>query len=264
MPADLPPGIEIALGDLATTPWDQVDRFAPEAALHLAWIATPGTYLTSPENDEWLERSKAWFRRAHEAGVAHILGTGTCIEYAASTEPLNETTSALGPTFPYSQAKAALFEWLRTGGLGSSASWTWARVFYPYGPGEHRDRLCSSLIRQLREGRSLALKTPHSVKDYIYIDDVASAMCQIIEAGMHGAVNVGSGQGISIRALALHLARLLDADASLVQSAAELSRDSLPVVIADNQRLRSTGWTPRIDHEEGLLRLIDLNPAGKN
>ena len=258
--AGLPPEIEIARGGLVDTPWAQVAKFAPEAVLHLAWVATPGVYLTSPENEIWLEQSKAWFQQLQQMGIARMAGAGTCIEYAGSTEPLNETTSPLNPGFPYSQAKASLFQWLRDGGAGSSV-WNWFRVFYPYGPGEHPNRICSSLIQQLRAGKGLALRTPHSVKDYIYIDDVASALSQALESSVAGAINLGTGAGTSIRDLALKIAGLLNADASLVRHAEELAQDPTPVVIADNRLLRTTGWTPQVSLEAGLQRLIDSLPA---
>ena len=257
----MPPGVEIAPGTLAETPWRQVEAFGPDTVLHLAWVATPGAYLTSPENEVWLEQSTAWFQRLQAMEVPHIAGTGTCIEYAASSLPLQETISPLGPGFPYSRAKAALFEWLRDSGGGTASSWNWFRVFYLYGPGEHSKRICSSLITQLRAGRRLELRTPHSVKDYIFIDDLALAICQSLEARVQGAVNVGSGAGIAIQDLATRLAQLLHADPALVQQAAELDRDPYPVIIADNQRLRSLGWSPRVSLDEGLQRLIDSLPA---
>ena len=253
----LPPGVEIAVGTLMDTPWSEVEKFSPDAALHLAWVATPGVYLTSPENELWLEQSKTWFQKLSEIEVPHIAGTGTCIEYAASVEPLNEETSPLDPAFPYSQAKAALFHWLQGGGLGSSQTWSWFRVFYPYGPGEHPNRIFSSLIAQLSAGKSLALRTPHSVKDYIYIDDVALAMCHALESRATGAVNIGTGHGLPINELALRLAKLLGADPALVQHASELANDPTPTVIADSHKLRSTGWRPHTNLDSGLQRLID-------
>lgn len=255
--AALPPEIELAAGTMADAPWEQVARFAPDAALHLAWVATPGLYLSSPENEMWLEWSKTWFRKLLEIGVPHIAGTGTCIEYASSTALLDEATSSLRPMFPYSRAKAALFEWLRDAQATAPAVWTWFRLFYPYGPGEHPDRIASSLVRQLRAGRSVALRTPHSVKDYIFVDDVAIAMCQVIESAMSGPVNVGTGEGISVEELAGSIAGLLHVDTGLLRHATELSEDPTPVVIADTRRLHSIGWSPRTSLNEGLQRLID-------
>jgi dTDP-6-deoxy-L-talose 4-dehydrogenase (NAD+) len=257
----LPEEIEIAKGDLASVPWSQVERFAPEAALHLAWVATPGVYLDSPENEIWLEQSKAFFGRLRDMQVAHVAATGTCIEYAASTDPLNETSSRLDPAFPYSRAKVALFEWLRDAGTAASTGWAWFRLFYPYGPGEHPHRMSTSLIHQLRARKSVALRTPHSVKDYIFIDDTALAICLALEARLTGAINVGAGQGISIRRLAERIAELLQADPSLVQEADQPSPDPTPVVIADNRRLRGAGWRPGTNLDAGLERLIHSLPA---
>jgi dTDP-6-deoxy-L-talose 4-dehydrogenase (NAD+) len=254
--ASLPEGTEMAVGTLAETPWAQVEQFAPDAVLHLAWVATPAIYLTSPENEIWLEQSKAWFLRLHEIGVPHLAGTGTCIEYAASTKLLNETTSRLDPAFLYSQAKAALFQWLRNGALESKTAWSWFRVFYPYGPGEHPSRICSSLISQLSAGKSLALRTPHSVKDYVFVDDVARAMCLALESKMPGAINIGTGLGVSIQDLATRIAELLQVDTKLICHANELAFDPTPAVIADSELLRSTGWEPTTSLDDGLLRLI--------
>lgn len=255
--ATLPSEVEIAHGTMADTSWPQVENFAPDAVLHLAWIATPGTYLTSPQNGAWLEWSKAWFRRLHGMGVPHIAGTGTCIEYAPLQGLLNETTSPRNPAFPYSRAKAALFDWLGDSESFRPESWSWFRVFYPYGPGEHPDRISSSLIRQLHAGQRVELRTPHSVKDYIFIEDVASAICQAIESKLPGPINVGTGEGISIEELAGRIARLLHADAGLVRHAPELSNDPSPVTVADSGRLRNIGWSPRVGLDAGLQRLVD-------
>ncbi len=265
--ARLPQEVELAIGAIQSVPWTQVERFAPDAALHLAWadwMATPEVYLTSPVHGSWLQWSKDWFRRLLDMGVPHVAGAGTCIEYGASNAALNENTSALAPAFPYSSSKAALCEWLQHEVATGSAVWTWLRVFYPYGPSEHPDRICSSLIRQLRAGKRISLRTPHSVKDYIFIDDLASAMCQALERKAVGGINLGTGKGIAILSLASQIVELLRADPTLVQQAAELGPDPTPVVIADNTRLRSLGWNPTTDLETGLRRMIDRSASVSN
>jgi dTDP-6-deoxy-L-talose 4-dehydrogenase (NAD+) len=253
--AVLPADVSVVAGSLTDTPWEKIKAFAPDAVLHLAWIATPGIYLTSPENELWLEQSKAWIQQLQRIGVPHIAGTGTCIEYAASGEPLIEHTSPLDPVFPYSKAKADLFQWLRERDVSSAKSWTWFRLFYPYGPGEHPNRVISSLISQLTAGKSLALRTPHSIKDYIYIDNAALAICQCFEERLTGPVNIGTGVGVSILKLARAVATIVDADPSLVQIAETLTHDPTPIVIASIDRLRAIGWCPTTTLEEGLQRL---------
>jgi nucleoside-diphosphate-sugar epimerase len=246
--------IELAIGSLEETPWDTVKRFAPEAALHLAWIAEPGVYLNSPENELWLEQSKAWFRRLIEIGVPYLAGTGTCIEYAASNEPLHETTSQIEPAFPYSKAKVALFEWLRD---FSGVTWTWFRVFYPYGADEHPNRYTSVMVRELRAGKTLSINTPNSVRDYIEIRDAAAAFCQALESRMFGAVNIGTGTGITIENLGIRLANLLHSDEEFIQRKPNAVPDPTPVIVADAGRLRRSGWEPKVSIAQGLQHLID-------
>jgi nucleoside-diphosphate-sugar epimerase len=253
-------GVQIAAGSLTDTPWDTVKRFAPDAALHLAWIAEPGIYLNSPENAAWLEQSKDWLRRLIETGVLYVAGTGTCIEYAASSEPLNEKYSRLDPQFPYSKCKVALYEWLRD---FAQTEWAWFRIFHPYGNGEHPNRFPSSVIRQLSEGKAVNISAPGSLRDYIFVDDAASGLCQAIESRAIGAVNVGTGKGVAIKDLARRIAALLRADESLLQSTAGAPPDPAPVIVANTELLSRTGWRPLISMEEGMQRLIDSMPLRK-
>src|SRR5712691_3478874 len=44
-------------GTLAEPPWREIERFGPEVCIHFAWIATPGVYLESPENENFLRWS---------------------------------------------------------------------------------------------------------------------------------------------------------------------------------------------------------------
>ena len=250
----LPPEVEIAVGSMAEIPWSQIERFAPDAVLHLAWLATPGVYLTSPENDLWREQSQAMFERFREIDVSHIAGTGTCIEYAASDSTQDEETSPLAPTYPYSKAKVDLYHWMQKNLSGSD--WTWFRIFYPYGPGEHPARIASALIKQLRAGQPLSLRTPHSTKDYIFIDDLARGLCMALESKLTGAVNVCTGKGVTIEHIAGRIARLLGVSPALVAHADPLAIDPTPTVIGCNARLRSTGWCPATSLDEGLNRLV--------
>ena len=254
--ARLPAGCQIARGSLEQFPWHDMGTFKPAVVLHSAWVATPGVYLTSPENDALVETSAALFRGLAARGVTHLAGLGTCIEYAASETPLHETRSLPGPTFPYSRAKFALFRRLQDLGTELRLPWTWFRLFYPYGPGEHPSRISTHIIQQLRAGKPVTLRTPNSFKDYVYITDLAHALCQGLEATICGPVNVGSGSGTSIRNLARTIADLMIADPSLIREAGQIAHDPTPSVIADTTLINSTGWIPAVPLKTGLANLI--------
>ena len=140
--------------------------------------------------------------------------------------------------------------------------WTWFRLFYPYGPGEHPKRLPTTLFRKFSNRQPILLHAPTSVKDYLFIDDLAYGICLALEQGLTGPVNLGSGTGVLVRDLALEIARLVGADPALVTDADPPMRDPRPVQVADNGRLRTLGWRVVTPLTQGLLLLGDsLRPS---
>ena len=242
-------------GTLAELPWREIENFQPEACVHFAWIATPGVYLESPENESYLRWSLDLVHRLRGIGTSHIVGVGTCIEYKISDAPLNEERTPVDPTTLYSRCKNALRETLEAESRRDGYGFCWGRVFYPYGVGEHPARLCSSLIAKFRRGEKLVLKTPHSTKDYIYIDDLATAILLTLEKKFAGTINWGTGVGISVRQIADTVAGMLGRP-ELVEEISPPEKDPLGFVVADAARIRGLGWQPGHTLKQGLDELI--------
>jgi nucleoside-diphosphate-sugar epimerase len=251
------------VGALNNPPWRAIEAFAPEAVLHLAWIATPGEYLHSPANEQLLYQSQEFLAKCAGIGVQHISVAGTCVEYGTSPDILNEFESPLVAITRYAAAKLSLYRWLDQTLTGSGQRWSWFRIFYPYGPGEDPQRLSSYLIRQLSTQQQVLLRTPASIKDYVYIDDLALAICLVLEQRQAGPINVASGKGVSIRDLAQEIATIVGADRLLITNAEQLALDLLPVQVADIRRLRSLGWNPTISLNQGLRRLAATLKCGR-
>jgi len=247
-------------GTLARLPWTNIKQFQPDVCVHLAWIATPGVYLESPDNEQYLQWSLDLAHGLREIGVNHIVGAGTCIEYQISNAPLSEDRTPLNPTTPYARCKNALRETLEAEAQKDGWHFCWGRIFYPYGVGEHPARLCSSLIQKLLRGETLALKTPDSRKDYIYIEDLAAAILLTIEEKFVGTINWGTSVGISVREIADTVAGMLGRP-ELVVDQNPAAPDPFPFVVADASRLKHLGWQPQVDLQTGLARLIEAFEA---
>ena len=241
-------------GTLADLPWRDIENFQPEACVHFAWIATPGIYLESPENKNHLEWSLSLARRLKDIGLRQFVGVGTCIEYQISDVPLNEERTPVDPTTLYSRCKNALRETLEAEARKDGTRFCWGRVFYPYGVGEHPARLCSSLIQKLRRGEKVVLKTPHSTKDYIYIDDLAAAILLTVEKQFQGTINWGTGVGVSVRQIANTVAGMFGRP-ELVEDVSPAEQDPFGYVVADAAKLRNLGWQQQFDLERGLQSL---------
>lgn len=209
----------------------------------------------SPENEKFKDTSLSFLRHTRELGVRHVIALGTCIEYQMGNQPLSESTP-LAPTTTYARCKDELRRDLEADAIRFGDRFCWARIFYPYGPGEHPSRLCSSLIGKLTRGEQLVLKTPQSTKDYIYIDDIASALLRLVEKQGTGPVNIGTGVGTTVFDLASRLGSILGKPGLIARAVPEVS-DPLGYVVADSSRLRGLGWQPETDLEMGLRRLVD-------
>ena len=232
-----------------------------DLCIHLAWIATPGIYLSSPENDLFAEMTPRLADSLFISGLPHFLGLGTCIEYAPNqTAPCIPGVTGISPQTVYGKAKERARAGIAEAAALHGKDYTWARLFYPYGPGEHPARIPSSFLRTLACGESLELKTPHSVKDWIHIDDVVSAILCVAENGQPlREINLGTGTGTEIIGLAEIAAEISGASRSLVRSSPAGQTDPYAYQVADCGCLNSTGWSPSIAIKAGLRDLAKAN-----
>lgn len=264
--AGVPDGAAWLPGSVAEPPWPKIEDFAPEACVHAAWIATPSVYLESPENEAWVKWSFDFLTRLAGLGVGHVTVLGTCIEYRITGQNLDEDETPLGPVSPYARAKCELHERLLLHGRQPASSGgalpplAWARVFYPYGEGEHPARLASSLITKLRRGEPVSLKTPRSTKDYIHVEDLAAGLLAVVERRYSGSINLGTGEGVTVETIARELGRLIGRP-ELIQVPENPPADPFDYVVADAGRLRSLGWKPQVTLAAGLRRLVEARAS---
>jgi dTDP-6-deoxy-L-talose 4-dehydrogenase (NAD+) len=183
---------------------------------------------------------------------------GTCIEYQNTGDLLTEDKTPLAPSSTYARCKHELHDHLRSHLSEQHVPLTWARIFYPYGEREHPARLVSSLLARLRSGETIELKTPKSVKDYIHVEDVASALLKLARARFDGAVNVGTGVGVTVETIARRLAELIGRS-ELIKFPETPPYDPFDFVVADVTRIQALGWNPQIPLENGLKRLATVN-----
>lgn len=240
---------------LDTTQCDALlSRVKPTHLLHLAWITRPGVFWHSPDNARWLDASARLFERFYSGGGKRALGVGSCAEYAVTDSPCDEALTPVAPATPYGQAKAALMEALRAAG---DDDWAWARVFFPYGPGDAPGRFIPDLIDSLVSQRPFDCTHGAQARDFIFVDDVAEACVALLDSGCGGAFNVGSGRGTTLRELAAAaVAQLGHAELIRFGTRPAPAHDPARVVANVARISRDLQWSPRIDIAEGLRRCI--------
>jgi protein O-GlcNAc transferase len=227
----------------------------PDALLHCAWMTRHGEYWTSPANLDWVAASLELARAAAEQGAHRILMVGSCAEYDW-TSPLGRSWREDDPCRPaslYGIAKDALHRLMAAFATRAGIALVWARLFHLYGPHEAPTRFVSGLISALREGQPAETGPAGTVRDFMHVTDAGRALAHLLAGEARGAINVASGQPVTIGAIANFAARysgrpdLLRERAPRAGEPAELT--------ADTTRLRATGFVPSITLEQGLAAL---------
>ncbi|HKP89361.1 MAG TPA: NAD(P)-dependent oxidoreductase [Thermoleophilaceae bacterium] len=232
-----------------------VEAVAPSHLLHLAWYTEPGRYWTSGLNLDWLAASARLLRAFAAAGGRRAVLVGTCAEYDLTDGTCVEGVTPLRPTTLYGAAKNALQEVsaAHTGVAGYSAAW--ARLFFAYGPGEPPERLVPATVRGILAGQSVELSHGRQLRDFVFVEDVAAALVKLLGSEVEGAVNIGTGQAVSLRDVVEAIAERLGQPADLRFGARPADPNEPPLIVADTTRLRDeVGFAPAVSLAEGIDR----------
>jgi len=227
-----------------------------DRAIHAAWYAVPGKYLTSPDNIDALAGSLRLFAALWSSGCRAITGIGTCLEYRMADRPLREDDPC-EPAILYAAAKHSTWLTGRELARQMGGRLTWARLFYLYGPEEAPARLIPDLAGNLLRGQRVAVTEGRQVRDYLHVADVASAITAIATGETEGAFNVGSGEPRTVRDIIATLAELTGGADRVDYGARPANLMDPPYIVAETTRLRSeTGWRPAYTLETGLARTV--------
>jgi UDP-glucose 4-epimerase len=168
--------------------------------------------------------------------------------------PVSETHSAK-PLSPYGfhklQGELLCEEFAQVYGLGTAS----VRIFSAYGPGLRRQviwDMCAKLLSPAREP-ILLYGTGRESRDFIHARDVARALLLLAtSAPCKGErYNLGAGREVTIAELFQMLSRELGCRTEPIFSGESRPGDPLNWR-ADISRLKSLGFEPSVDLEQGL------------
>jgi nucleoside-diphosphate-sugar epimerase len=255
----LPPAVSFHSCDLLdpATAARLIDEVRPTHLLHLAWIAKPGVYPSSPENHLWVEASKRLLLAFARCGGTRAVVTGSCAEYDRDAGVCHETRTPTRPHTTYGLCKLALSRWAAAFGRERGVQVAWARLFWMYGPRESPARLVPSVARALLAGQPAACSVGTQVRDFLHVNDVADALVALVPSELNGSVNVGSGEAVSVRDVISQVAQACGRPELVRFGGRETPEDEPAHLVADTTRLRDElGWRPRIDLASGLRETV--------
>lgn len=244
-----------------------------DAVIHFAALSLVGESMREPLKYFRENLSGAWslLEGMHEARVVRLVFSSTAAVYGEpGVETIDESTPTV-PVNPYGQSKLMIeqliAEQARATGLGAIC----LRYFNACGAvgdlGEHHEpethlipRLCQHLKGRLADFQVFGTDHPTpdgtAVRDYVHVQDLAVAHAlalDAIEPGACEAINLGTGDGVSVKEILAVAAevtgRAADADA------APRREGDPPRLVASNARAAERlGWSPSNSAPEDILR----------
>lgn len=172
--------------------------------------------------------------------------------------PINENDITV-PISPYGISKLAaeryLYVYSNIHGLKAIS----ARPFSVYGP-EQTKQVIFDIIQKIKGNpRRLELfGTGDEARDFIYVQDLVNALILLAEQSrMSGEVyNVACGESVCISTIAEDICRIMKVSPQIVYKGSV--RPGVPLRWwADISRVKSLGFEPRTDMQEGLMETID-------
>jgi GDP-4-dehydro-6-deoxy-D-mannose reductase len=181
-----------------------------------------------------------------------VVGSGEQYgRHDAAALPLSEAASQ-GPLSVYAASKAAqevvaLYA-ARAQGLRVIAT----RSFNHSGAGQASHFLLPALVARALEARAdgrraVAIGNREPIRDYLHVEDVATAYVALAERGVAGEVyNVCSGEGVAVGELAVNVLQRVGVRADITSDPSLVRPVDLPALVGSPAKLRrTTGWSPR-------------------
>ncbi|WP_114395723.1 GDP-L-fucose synthase [Oleisolibacter albus] len=203
---------------------------------------------------------------AHQVGVEKLLFLGSsCIYPKLAPQPLTEDSLLTGPLEPtnewYAVAKIAGIKLCQAFRRQHGCDFISAMPTNLYGPGDNFDLTAShvlpALMRKIHEAKlsgadSVELwGSGRPMREFLHVDDLADALVFLLEHySGETHVNVGTGQDLSILALAELMAGIIGFEGRFIFDTSK--PDGTPRKLMDVRRLTDLGWTARIGIEDGI------------
>ncbi len=129
-----------------------------------------------------------------KVGFECFVNTGSSSEYGKKDIPMHENL-VLEPISDYAVSKAASTQLCLKEALFNKLPIYTVRPFSVYGDAELHTRLVPTIALSMIHNKPLQLSSPHLVRDFIYIDDMITALLAVIQKkpATHFVFNAGSG-----------------------------------------------------------------------
>lgn len=203
--------------------------------------------------------------QAHNVKKIILASTGGAIYGEAEEVPTSENYPTY-PLSPYGIHKLTLEKYLNYYYQVYGLNYTILRFANVYGP------------RQFKGGEAgvIAIFTENAVsgqeswlfgdglqtRDFVYVDDVVSALAAALEIDCRGEINIGSGREIDLQMVIKSIERAIGAPLKIKEQPAKAGEQRRSAL--SSQRAQTVlNWSPQVGLEEGIKRTIEWTKLQK-
>ena len=188
-----------------------------------------------------------------------FVNTGSSGEYGKKDTVMKETDMCV-PANSYGVTKYAATLYASLIAKTKNKPIVTLRPFSPFGPYEDPNRLIGYAVRTALKGEELLIASPNSVRDFIYVEDIADAYmkCLAVAIKHQGEIfNIGSGREVAIKTVIDKIMELSGSKSLVRWNIKPPSLGESPHWQADISKAKSClDWEPRHSLAEGLQKTI--------
>ncbi|MFM7007331.1 MAG: GDP-L-fucose synthase family protein [Flavobacteriales bacterium] len=205
---------------------------------------------------------------ALDGGVNKFIFIGSsCIYPKFAPQPLKEESLLSGPLEPtneaYAIAKIAGVKACEAIRKEFSRDFITIMPSNLYGPNDHFDlqtaHVLPALIRKFHEAKLLQHATVTlwgsgtALREFLHVDDLSKALLIALEKPLSDSIyNVGSGEELSIRELALLIQKTIGHTGAIQWD--DSMPDGTPRKLLDSKKFKQLGWVPTIALSDGIAQ----------
>lgn len=262
----LPEGARYISGDYAHRELLSGLLDSHQEVIHLAYATVPNTSFENPLAD-MLQNLPPTVQLFSEAAVRRVklvlVSSGGTVYGEAIKLPIQEDHPTR-PISPYGVTKLTLESYAHLYRVTHGLSYVCVRPANAFGAGQRPfvgQGFISTAMASALSGQPIRIFGQRgTVRDYIYVSDLAAAIVHVLEHGqVSETYNIGSGIGLSNMDVIEAMTPLIN------ETGIELRVDHLPervfdakINVLDSTKLhKHTGWQPQVGFQDGLLLTRD-------
>ena len=194
----------------------------------------------------------------HNPTLKRFIQISTDEVYGHILEGSFKENSELKPRNPYAASKLAgdrlAYSFFETYQLPVVIT----RASNNYGPYCYPEKVIPLFITNLADGLQVPVYGEgRQVRDWLYVEDHCRAILLLVDAGVNGEVyNIGGGQECENIELTCKLVAMMGKNEHSIKYVQDRPGHDMRYSL-DSSKLKSLGWRPRVDLEDGLRKTVE-------